>query len=335
MPTQANLYISGRFLYDRFGSKLILRGVNLPLLDDWSFPGSDYIDAAAQSNANAIRIQWYREYPQPGPPAPQRPPYSLSDLDRILLRCAELQMVPILMLADLTCSADTSQLNDTLVSWWTNPAVLQVLQKHVSYLIINIGNEVGNYHWSGDSEDVLTTFKSDYSKAIASIRNAGLRVPLMIDAPDCGMSLDVFHLIGGELIAADPLHNLLLSAHAYWAGYAGLDWINPCVAASLPIVFGEVSNIQDGDSAGTYISLDATQSDPYPPAANGFTYQALLAAGFHNEIGWLAWSWGPDDNNFRMLSADGTATALTPWGEDFLSNPAYGLALHSKRVKLI
>ena len=332
MSTQANLYTSGRFLHTRHGTKLILRGIDLPLLDDWDFPGSDYLDAVAQSNANAIRIQWYVQYPDP---TGQRQPYPLSALDDFLLRCAEAEMVPILMLADLTCAADTSQLNGTLVSWWTEPDVVAVLQKHTKYLIINIGNEVGFYHWSGDSADVLAAYVADYTQAITSIRDAGLTVPLMIDAPDCGSSLDVFLSAGQQLVSADPLSNILLSAHAYWAGYSGLQWIDPCVAASLPIVFGEMSNIEDGDTDGTYYSLDASGGNPWPPAPNGFTYQALLAAAFHHEIGWLAWSWGPDKNADRQLSGDGTFAALTPWGEDFLNNAAYGLATHSKRHILL
>ena len=335
MTTNSNLYVAGRFLNTRSGSKLILRGINLPLLDDWEFPGSDYLDAVAQSNANAIRIQWYKQYPQPAPPNPQRGPYPLSALDSFLHRCAQAQMVPILMLADLTCSSDTSQLNSTLVTWWTDPDVVAVLQKHAEYLIINIGNEVGYYHWAGDSSDVLAAYVSDYAKAINSIRAVGLNVPLMIDATDCGSSLDVFLTVGEQLIEADPLHNILLSAHAYWAGYNGLDWIESCVSAALPIVFGEVSNIQDGDTADTYYSLDAEGRNPWPPAPNGFTYQALLAAAFHHEIGWLAWSWGPDKNADRRLSADGAFASLTPWGEDFLQNPTYGLATHSQRHKLL
>ena len=50
--------------------------------------------------------------------------------------------------------------------------------------------------------------------------------------------------------------------------------------------------------------------------------------------GW-AWSWGPDKNSDRQLSTDGTFTSLTPWGTDFLTNPAYGLKAHSTRHKLL
>lgn len=328
--THAHLYTHGRFLYTRTGSKLILRGIDLPLLDDWSFPGSDYLAAVAQTNANAVRIQWYKDYGQAA-----RPAYPLSALDDFLHRCAEAEMVPILQLADLTCAGDTSQLNSYLVSWWTEPDVVAVLKKHAAYLIINIANEVGFYHWAGDSATVLATYLADYITAITSIRAAGLSVPLMIDATDCGSSIDIFLSVGAKLIAADSHHNVLLSAHAYWAGYDGLSYIDACVTANLPIVFGEVSNIQDGDTDGTYYSLDATKSNPWPAAPNGYTYQALLAAAYHHEIGWLAWSWGPDKNADRQLSTDGTFASLTPWGKDYLNNASYGLAAHSQKHMLL
>ncbi len=340
MATKASLYVSGRHLYTRSGAKLILRGINLPLLDDWQFPASDYLNAVAQSGANAIRIQWYVTYPpvqptQDDPTPQQRGPYTLSDLDGFLLRCAKAKMVPILMLADLTCSLDTSQLNSVLVTWWTRPDVVAVLQKHAAYLIINIGSEVGKSRWTGDPDDALVAYASDYTTAIKSIRSAGLSVPLMIDATDCGSTLDVFLKVGEQFIGADPLQNILLSAHAYWAEYDGLDKINACVSAGLPIVFGEMSNIEDGDDPNTYISLDANGNNPWPAAENGFTYQALLGTCFHHEIGWLAWSWGPDDSDDRQLSVDGTFANLTPWGQDFLTNASYGLAAHSIRHTLL
>jgi len=53
-PWKANLYVDGRFLYDRYRNQVILRGVNYPLLDDWQFPPDSYLSEIAQSGANAI-----------------------------------------------------------------------------------------------------------------------------------------------------------------------------------------------------------------------------------------------------------------------------------------
>lgn len=327
MPTHANLYTTGRYLYTRGGSKLILRGINLPLLDDWDFPPSNYLSEIAKSNANAVRFQWYVDYGQA-----ERPAYSINDLDPLLLSCAQAGMVPIVMLSDLTCVGDTSQVPALIERWLAMPDVLSVLAKHAPHLILNVANEVGQYHWADNPAQSLHRYVSDYTTAIQKIRAAGLNVPLMIDAPDCGEALDAFLSAGKKLIAADPQHNVLLSAHAYWAGYEGMPYIQQCVNASLPIVFGEISNRQDGDTDGTYYSLDG--SGVPAPAPNGFTYQALLTQALHHEIGWLAWSWGPDKCQDRWLSTDGTFANLSTFGQDFVNNPAYGLAKHSVRHKL-
>jgi mannan endo-1,4-beta-mannosidase len=332
MSERSTLYTSGRFLRSRSGAKVILRGVNLPLLDDWAFPPYDYLSAVAQSHANAVRIQWYVNYGDAN-----RPTYSLSDLDDILTRCAHAEMIPILMLADLTCAGDTSMLNSELVSWWTSSDVVAVLAKHSKYLVINLANEVGFYHWANGSQMILDAYCADYATAFASIRAQGLNCPIMVDAPDCGTSLDVFLAVGEKLNESDPQKNLLFSTHAYWAGYDGMPFIQQIVDSSLPVVFGEIANRQDeivdGQTVFGYYALDGTGEGVTP--ANGFTYQALLTMLFHHETGWLAWSWGPDECTPRMLSTVGTFAALSAYGDDIINNTGYGLAMKSLRHKLL
>ena len=158
------------------------------------------------------------------------------------------------------------------------PVVVKVLKKHAKYIILNLANEVGFYHWADNPKTALTSYAAAYKTAIASMRKAGLTMPLMIDAPDCGTALDAFLTVGPQLITADPSHNLLLSAHAYWAAYDGLSYIPKCIAAKLPIVFGEAANKQDeqinGTTAYCYYDLDGTHTGP--GKTNGFTYQSLL-----------------------------------------------------------
>ena len=185
MRIHQTLYTSGRFLHDLHGNKIVLRGVNLPLLDSWNFPGSDALNAIEQTGANAVRIQWYVNYPNP-----DRPRFSLTDLDDFLQRCGKGGIVPILMLADLTCVSDPAQVNSQLIPWWTSSEVVAMLSKHVPYLIINVANEVGIYRWADDSDAALASYSAAYESAIGSIRETGLAIPIMIDAPDCGTSLD-------------------------------------------------------------------------------------------------------------------------------------------------
>lgn len=320
------LYVKGRYLYDNAGEKVILRGVNLPLLDDWEFPGSDKLGEIEKTDANAVRIQWYAEYPNP-----QRPSYDLSDLDAVLEKCRTSRLIPILELHDCTCLSDPELVNTQLMGWWTRPDVTAVLKRHQRYLIINLANELGHYRWLGGSADALNSFKNAYKVAISSIRDVGLRMPIMIDAPDCGTSISAFRMVGQELVDADPRHNVLLSVHAYWGGdYDGTSEVVPAVNSNLPIVFGEIANKQFANGDECYYGLDGT--DYKNPPDTGFRYQSLLALLAHHEIGWLAWAWYKDNCEERRITPDGnytgaidgSYTGLTPYGEDLLLNSIYG-----------
>lgn len=325
--TKNTLYTKGRYLFDSSGQKIVLRGINLPLLDDWNFPQSDRLAELEKTGANAVRIQWYKDYGQP-----TRPAYSLQNLDNFLAKCKANKIVPILGLCDLTCKSDATLLNTQLIPWWTSEPVLAVLKKHQRYLIVNLANELGVYRWANNSVEALEAYKTSYKNAIASIRQH-LQVPIAIDAPDCGSSIEVFAKIGRELIDSDPNRNLLFSGHAYWAGYDGMSHLNAVIKANLPIVFGEIANKQDesiaGKTAYCYYDLDGIKEN-HPPQ-NNFTYQALLKVLKEQEIGWLAWCWWKDGCDRREMTRDGNFSGLTPYGKDLVNNPIYGLKATARR----
>ena len=115
----------------------------------------------------------------------------------------------------------------------------------------------------------------------------------VIDAPDCGTTIGAFTDIGRDLINHDAQRNLLLSVHAYWAGYDGTPDIQTAVASStlLPIVFGEIANKQSEGDDECYYGLDGSGLNHAPPT--GFTYKTLLPPLGEYDIGWLAWCWWP------------------------------------------
>jgi mannan endo-1,4-beta-mannosidase len=208
--------------------------------------------------------------------------------------------------------------------------VVAVLNAHQRYLIVNLANELGVDRWS-DAPAALDDFTTAYKSALTSVR-AQLHMPVMLDAPDCGTTIAAWVTIGQELIDHDPDHNVLLSVHAYWAAYAGLAHLDAAVAAKLPLVFGEVANKQDETTGGTtefcYYDLDG-RNDNHAPAT-GFSYQSLLQTLQTQEIGWLAWSWGPDSCASRQIGQydanSGEYVGLsTPYGDDIVHNPDYGL----------
>jgi mannan endo-1,4-beta-mannosidase len=335
-PTPRNtFYVEGRHLHEPNGQKIILRGINLPLLDNWQFPPSNQLTELAATGANAVRIQWYLNYNNP-----QRPTYTLADLDALLTQCKANQIIPILGLWDVTCQADPNLVNTQLIPWWTSEAVVTILNKHKQYLIINPANELGFVRWAADSTIALNEFKNAYKIALTSIRQK-LHMPVMLDAPDCGTTIDTWITIGQELINHDPDHNLLLSIHAYWAAYDGMPFITNAVNLNLPIIFGEIANKQDetinGVNQSGFYDLDGLSQNH--PSQFGFTYQRLLQTLKTNEIGWLAWSWGPDDCLSRNIGQYNQTTnqfegLRQPYGNDLVNHPDYGLKNTAKRATI-
>ena len=328
-------FVEGRHLLDPNGTRLVLRGINLPLLDDWSFPPDSKLADVEQTGANTVRLQWYIDYGNP-----DRPAYSIANLDALLTQCRTNRMIPILGLWDFTCNADPELVNTRLLQFWTSDEVVSVLNKHRQYLIINLANELGFYRWTEDPVAALGAFKNAYKTAITSVREK-LHMPMMLDAPDCGSSIDAWLTIGQELIDHDPDHNLLLSVHAYWADYDGMSHIPSAVAANLPIVFGEVANKQDEEVRGRteycFYDLDGLGQNHSPRF--GFTYQGLLQTLKTQEIGWLAWSWWPDSCQSRKLGqyeeGSGRFAGLSkPFGSDIVDNPDYGLKVSARRSSI-
>ena len=166
-------------------------------------------------------------------------------------------------------------------------------------------------------------------------------MPVMIDAPDCGTSIDACITIGQELIDHDPDHNLLLSTHAYWAAYDGMPHIDSAVNGHLPIVFGEVANKQDetinGATQFCFYDLDGLNQNHPPQFA--FTYQNLLQKLKTNEIGWLAWSWWPDLCSSRNIgkynqNSNRYEGLSEPFGHDIVNHPDYGLKNSAERSSI-
>ena len=177
MPS--TMYVDGTKLFYPNGTQAILRGVNVPLFDNWDYAPTDYLDQIKQTGANAVRLQWYTE---------QRNRDSYPSLDLALQHCAELGMVAIIMLADGANSNDDPNGLDKFVAWWTSSYTVALVTKYQNNVIVNIAIEIGSYRWASDPSEFLNQYHVNYAHAISSIRAAGINVPLMIDAPDGGQA---------------------------------------------------------------------------------------------------------------------------------------------------
>ena len=71
-----------------------------------------------------------------------------------------------------------------LVDYWTEPTIVRIIKRYARYLLVNIGNEVGNDRVNQE------LFINGYTAATQRMREAGIHTPLVIDAPGLGQEPD-------------------------------------------------------------------------------------------------------------------------------------------------
>lgn len=306
------IHTSGKYILGPCNDTLLLRGMNYAPYN-WGYTLSDIkFDEIAKTGANCVRIPWY--YYNPGASIYT----NFVALDSAISKCVQSKMIAIIELHDYTCGTDTVPVSIG-ANWFKSNSVLPILMKYKHSIIVNIANEALQVNWQNNKVKALADYTSVYQNIVNTLRAVnGFDFPIMIDAPDCGQSSDVFlnNNTAANLIIADPKHNLIFSAHAYWYGYAGNDSaqmaakINSVVAANIPFVLGEIANEQD----------DAN------PCAYQLNYKPLLNYCQSQKIAWLAWSWDHDICPNRQVSSTGNFANLTTYGNEIVNNPNYGLS---------
>jgi mannan endo-1,4-beta-mannosidase len=274
------MYVQGRFLYDRFGVKFIPYGINhMTLWTDIS--GALSCPEIAKTGSNTIRLQWLMTG-------------TADQLDTAITNCRASKMVVMPELHDAT--GDWAKLSQ-LVDYWVRPDIVAVIQKHQAYVLVNIGNEVGQTVSDAD-------YISGYTTAVNRMRAAGIHTPIVIDAASYGQGIDGLQANGPTLIQNDPEHNLIFSVHMWWPyawGYTDqrvIDEIAQTVNMNLPLVIGEFGN-----------QWDTTPTGAIP-------YKIIIREAHLNEIGYLPWSWGPGNNpqTFLDMTTDQMFNTLHGWG---------------------
>src|SRR5690606_15595377 len=99
-----------------------------------------------------------------------------------------------------------------------------------------------------------------YKAFIRQFRNAGFKVPLVIDAPGCGQDFHAFlSNRGRELLAADDQKNLVLSVHGYgsrWNSNEKLTAaINDLRAQKMPILMSEFGGSDVGEAPVKHLAI--------------------------------------------------------------------------------
>ena len=291
--THPGFKVKGRFLYDVNDEKTILYGINKMIV--WmDKDGDPSFKEIAKTGANSCRIVWTMK------------DGTAEELDTAITNCRAEHMIPIVELHDATGEFDKLP---SLVDWWISPEVVDVIKKHQEYLLINIGNEVGNANISD------ATFTEGYTDAILRMREAGIHVPLLIDASSWGQDINKLQACGPDLIKADPDSNIMLSVHCWWPYMYGhskeevYKEFEETYNMELPLVVGEFANQWEETTQGQ------------------IPYKEVMECCAKYEFGYLIWSWGPGNNpqSFLDMTTDSTFDTLQPWAKEMIYDGDYCL----------
>jgi mannan endo-1,4-beta-mannosidase len=216
---RAGMRVEGRFLHDRCGERVVLRGVNHPTM---------YVDRPgralpeiARTGANVVRLFWAATHGIP-----------IGEVEQAIERALASGLIPILEMHD---STGTWQL-EPIVATWTSPPALALIDRYRDRLLINIANEA--------NPPTPDAWVSDYAAIVRRMRAAGIHTPLIVDSGNFGRDHRLVLARGRELVAADPERNLMLSVHLYdpLSETELAAFFARTVELGLPVLVGEFAN---------------------------------------------------------------------------------------------
>ena len=289
--------VNGRSILDTGGDPVALRGVNkMSVFDDDDPRGNNYFPEIALSKSNTVRIVWAIE--------DDNGATDVNDLAALIANCQANKMLPMIELHDAT--GDLSKLPQ-LGNYWVRNDVLQVIFNAGGNLLINIANECG------DENVTVNQWVSAYTPVIQKMRNAVIRTPLVIDAPDFGKNLELVVDGAGSLLDVDS--NLIFSVHPYWGISDGADGnfieaqFDAAFAANFALIIGEFSE---------WCAFNG--NDSICETGGKCDYNAIMTKASEHGFGWYAWEWGPgnefgDPKCSKMnMTTNGTfATKTAGW----------------------
>jgi mannan endo-1,4-beta-mannosidase len=228
-------------------------------------------------------------------------------------RAIEEGMLPMLEMHDSTCKWAL----DPIVNYWTSKEAVDFIKKREGNFLLNIANEA-------DTDDDAQ-FVNDYKAAIKKIRDAGIRVPIVIDGSGCGRDYPGLFAAAPALLASDPMGNVIFSAH----------WYDPTSTAAVTKAFQDANDLQINFIVGEFANKSPPGCGPAVP------YLQLIREADKYDIGWLAWSWG-DDEESSWWNADCSefdmtrtfeASTLERWGLEVAKTDMASIEKTASRTK--
>ena len=300
------LRVEGTRLVSRCGETIVLRGANEMVIWSSERDGVPWFDEMAKLGANSTRIVWLAEG-------------SAEELDRVIQNAIDAGLIPIVEMHRMQFDGTTLEPTDEtaldrVVGYFTDEAVMAVLVKHESALIVEFAEALGDL-------DSVDAWVARYEEAVRRVRAGGFRGPIALDAPFGGARVDELAEGALQVIEADPLSNVMFSVEI-WSGTLeeAVDRMTRTRDAGIPFYLGEFSGYFDGIC-------------PDEPTDIG----PLLARLQELQVGWFAWSWGGVTNQGcdggLDITINGLISEFSAWGIKVAQTDPNSIARTSVRLE--
>lgn len=288
LKAQMGFYVDGTTLYDSNGNPFVMRGVNH--MHTW-FADKMEVTAKAleETGSNCVRIvlsngeQWDKN--------------EADEVANIIRLCKEHNLIAVLEVHDTT---GKWKKDDLLAATQYFIDMKDALIGEEDYVIINIANEF-------PSNNETNVWKEAYLEAIPMLRQAGLAHTIMVDCAGGGQYGKCMEDAGAEVLAADPLKNVIFALHMYGTAGGTSELIEQnlqyATDQALCVCVGEFGfKHSDGDVDEAYIMQYCEE----------------------NDIGYLAWCWkgNTTQSAYLDLALEWDGGELTAdWGEVVVNGP--------------
>lgn len=293
--------VSGTKVIDPKGNNFIFRGINHAHAWYPDKTAKAMTDIAA-TGANSVRVvladggQWTRT--------------AGADVATIISQCKAAKLVCVLEVHDSTGFGESSAATNisNAANYWASSDIKNAIVGQEDYVIINIANEPYGNNTSA------TTYTSETSAAIKTIRNAGLTHLIMVDAPAWGQDWQyVMRDNAATIFAADSLSNTLFSVHMYEVYNSASvvqNYLTTFQAKGYALIVGEFGTENNGNNVDEASILQYTQQ---------------------MGIGYMGWSWSGNGSCCVPLdiAVSWNPASLSTWG-NFLINSTNGIKATSK-----
>ncbi|UTF61591.1 glycoside hydrolase family 5 protein [Gilvimarinus sp. DA14] len=275
------------FLLDVAGNPVFLRGVTLEYYKDTA-QMIQAIEPIAATGANAVRLMIDSSVTE-------------DQLDGALSTIANNNMVAVVSLTDdgsaLHCQESSDAIVDAVNTLWLDQWISVLAQdRYQGRVIINIADGWGPMGVFNASSLGYKEYIDTYKALIRRFREAGFKLPLMIDGANCGQDFNAFLVgRGDELLAADAEKNLIFAADGDGQRWDSADKI---IAANTLLAQQDVPFVMN--------AFGGSETGDFPVDETEFMAQAVGDTALVVDTPWVG-----SDDGVGYLNAFGETLDLT------------------------